>query len=169
MFKTAGQNENNRLVPCNYKCYPFKDANFKNGILGKSNRIVELQSDIIIAHIIKCLYLKKKLQILAKRNCLPKNPLKPQINQVNKLQYILSFTKTIIFLWNFSSLTLIFFWSPDCFHYYIYFPHSTSKSSSDILWVPTPTQKKNCKSLYSFSQVKRSTNQSPTYNFDPFP
>lgn len=99
---------------------------------------------------------KKKLQILAKRNCLPKNPLKPQINQVNKLQYILSSTKPIIFLWKFSSLTLIFFWSPGCFHYYIYFPHSTSKSSSDILWVPTPTHThtKYYKSLYSFSQVK---------------
>lgn len=42
-FKTAGQNENNRLVPCKYKCYTMKDSNIKNCILGKSNRILELQ------------------------------------------------------------------------------------------------------------------------------
>lgn len=35
------------------------------------------------------------------------------------------------------------FWSPDRFQYYIYFPHSTPKSSSDILWILTPKQKKN--------------------------
>lgn len=42
-FKTAGQNENNRLVPCKHKCYPIKDGYMKNCILGKSNRILELQ------------------------------------------------------------------------------------------------------------------------------
>lgn len=34
-FKTAGRNENNRLVPCKYKCYPIKDGNIKNCILVK--------------------------------------------------------------------------------------------------------------------------------------